>query len=894
MAGGGAFGATAAAPRIPSLSVTPAAPTRITTLTAKVTTKDPGHRVTLRYRWLRNGVVIANATSKSIELSRHTLRKGDRVRVRVTAVAGSRSTTKTSAAVVVTDAPPDVASVAIDPSSPTGADVLSATLRASDTDSDRLTEQRTWSWTCPGSISGTVVASTVALADLGVGRGCRVSLSDRVSDGQRSVTAKALAVVVGDRPPSLGSVQLSPSAPTAQQTVTASAPASDPDGDPVTTTCAWTLGSAPVGTDACTLDLGAAGATRGDVVSVTMTASDGTLSATAGTATTVADAAPVIASVGIDTQTPTTDETLHAVVDPRDPDGDPVSLGYQWTLNGSPIAGATGSSLDLSDPGNGDRGDQIAVEVTAGDGTAAGHATSAPVTIVNSPPVLGDATIVYDPSTATATITPDAVDADGDTLQTSVRWTINGFDAGTSATPDLTQPGSHIGDAIGARVRVTDSQGAASAWVAAAPVTIAGGVPAAPPMNDWHPYTELNTSPVHAILPVEPDPGQLYVFDEMGFGTSTDAGTTWSSAFGPCTGDAYAAAYAPSAPQIVYAGCAGGGTYRSDNGGAAWNAVPITVGAVTEGVGALAVDPSDPDLVFAICSNCSTIWRSSDGGDTWQNVGTMPTWGTSVAIDPSDADHIVVGTGKGVMVSQDGGNTWSGPYGSGQISVAFDPDTSALWAIVYESAAASVLRSTDGGATWTTIPGSPTELTTLAPAGGDVYVASKAGTVSQTTDGGTSWSTEGLWTAGGGREPIDALAVDPADLDHVYVGLDSGGVWGVEFGPDAGQAPWVYRSVWLDSITVTPTTATIDATVAALMPGDAGWIQWHWGVDDPTENSAVTAVTGTNAEQGASTTLTDLTPNTTYHLTASGLFNDPFRMYFDGAPPEVTFTTPPA
>jgi hypothetical protein len=119
-------------------------------------------------------------------------------------------------------------------------------------------------------------------------------------------------------------------------------------------------------------------------------------------------------------------------------------------------------------------------------------------------------------------------------------------------------------------------------------------------------------------------------------------------------------------------------------------------------------------------------------------------------------------------------------------------------------------------------------------------------------------------------------------------------VWGVEFGPDASQAPWVYRSVWLDSITVTPTTATIDATVAALMPGDAGWIQWHWGVDDPAENSALTAVTGTNAEQGASTTLTGLTPNTTYHLTASGLFNDPYRVYFDGAPPEVTFTTPPA
>jgi photosystem II stability/assembly factor-like uncharacterized protein len=896
VAGAGAFAASAVGPRIVSLGVTPTGPTRVSVMTAKVATKDPGHRVMLRYRWLRDGVVIANATSQTIDLSRHTLRRGDRVRVRVTAVAGSRSVTKTSAAVVVADAVPRVTSVAIDPASTTEADVLSATLRASDADGDRLTEQRTWSWTCPGSASGTVVASTIALTDLGVGRGCRVSLSDRVSDGERSVSAKAPAVVVGDRAPVVGSVSLLPSSPTAAEVVTASAPASDPDGDPVTTTCAWTLGSAPVGTGACTLDLGAIGARKGDSVGVTVTAGDGTLSSTATAAATVADTAPMIGSVSIDTGSPTTDDTLHALVDASDADDDPVSLAYRWMVSGVPITGATGSSLDLSQPGTGERGDQITVKVTASDGTATDSATSAPVTIANTAPVLDDATIVYDPLTATATIDPDAVDADGDQLQTSVRWTVDGFDAGASATLDVAGADAYIGDELGARVRVTDSQGASSAWVAAEPVTIASGVPAAPPMNDWYPYTELNTSPVRAILPVRSNPDQLYVLDQLGFGSSSDAGATWSSAFGPCrtSGDAFTAAYAPSASQIVYVGCGSTGTYRSDDGGSTWQAIPISVGSTIEGVSALAVDPSEPDVVFAVCSACSTIWRSTDGGQTWQDAGSMPGWGASVAIDPSDSDHIVVGTENGVVVSRDGGATWSAPSSSGEMMAAFDPDSSALWAIDYDATTASVLRSADGGTTWTTVPGSPTQLTALAPGDGDIYVADKTGDVSQSTDGGTTWSADTLRANAAGRGQVDALAVDPTDANHVYVGFDTGGVWGVEFQPDALQGWWLYSLVQLDSVDVTPTTATIDASVAPVMPGDTGWIQWQWGSSAPTDNSKVTPLAGSNTEQPASTTLTGLAPNTTYRLMANGVFNDPFGGTFHSSTPEVTFTTPPA
>jgi photosystem II stability/assembly factor-like uncharacterized protein len=713
LAGGGAFGATAVAPRIVSIGITPSDVIRTSTVTATVTTKDPGHRVTLRYRWLRNGERVARATSKSIDLAHHAFRKGDRLRVRVTAVAGSRSTTKTSTAIVVRDAAPKVTSLAIDPAAPTRGDTLSATLRASDIDGDHLSQKRTWSWACSGSASGSVVAPTIAPTDLGIDHGCSVSLSDRVSDGMRTVVANAPAVVIGD-----------------------------------------------------------------------------------------------------------------------------------------------------------------------------------------SPPTLGHASVAYDPSTATATIDAAPVDADGDSLQTTVRWTIDGFDAGGSATLDLAGADAHLGDVIRALVRVTDSQGASSGWVAATPATISGGVSAPQPMNDWQLYTELNGSAVYGVFPVQSNPSHLYVIDELGFGSSTDAGATWSSASGPCRGDGFAVAYAPSAPQTVYAGCANSGTYRSDDSGATWQSIPITTGSVnlgtsyTWGVKALAVDPTNPDVAYAVCGTCGSIWRTTDAGQSWQTVGTDPQWGESVAVKPNDPNYVVVGSADGIMVTNDGGDTWEGPYGSGPMRVAFDPnDTSQLWAIAYQALTSSLLHSTDGGQTWTTVTTSPSQLSALAVADGVIYVGDKTGDVSQSTDGGATWSTNRLAYSGGGQ--VDSLAVDPTDANHVYVGFYGGLVAGLEFRPDLPQGTWRYNTVRLDSVTTTPTTATLNATVAPLLPGSIGWVEWHWGSITPEDNHTFTVVTGSATEQSVSTTLTGLTPNTTYRFVASGLFGAPDGQFISDTP-EVSFTTPPA
>src|SRR5262249_2817404 len=70
---------------------------------------------------------------------------------------------------------------------------------------------------------------------------------------------------------------------------------------------------------------------------------------------------PVVDSVIINQTSPFTNDTLTATVAAHDPEGSPLTYSYQWVKNGLDIPGATGPTLDLSLPGNGNKGDGIQV-----------------------------------------------------------------------------------------------------------------------------------------------------------------------------------------------------------------------------------------------------------------------------------------------------------------------------------------------------------------------------------------------------------------------------------------------------------------------------------------------------------------------------------------------------
>lgn len=208
--------------------------------------------------------------------------------------------------------------------------------------------------------------------------------------------------------------------------------------------------------------------------------------------------------------------------------------------------------------------------------------------------------------------------------------------------------------------------------------------------------------------------------------------------------------FAPSLPSTVYAAVAerecmlghepcvaGIGVIVSSDGGASWRQTS-TAGIGHVGVLDLAVDPSNPQWVFAATEN--GLFRTADGGNTWTPVsGGLPvrTRVRTVAIDPEHSAHMLAGAdGLGVYSSHDGGTTWepssTGLEANGSLhDILFDPAGSAV--VWVSDVLSGVYRSTDGGLTWTPIsPGLSTRATTglaISADGRHLYAATNGGGV---------------------------------------------------------------------------------------------------------------------------------------------------------------------
>lgn len=239
-----------------------------------------------------------------------------------------------------------------------------------------------------------------------------------------------------------------------------------------------------------------------------------------------------------------------------------------------------------------------------------------------------------------------------------------------------------------------------------------------------------------ALVAAQVDPG-LY------------AGMKWRS-IGPYRGGrSVAAAGSVQRPKEYFFGATGGGVWKTVDGGIEWACVSDGFFR-TASVGALAVAPSNPDIVYAgtgekdIRGNISHgdgMYRSDDAGKTWRHIGLAECQTISrIIVHPTNPEiayvaalgHVYVkrdlGTGKvtadpnrGIYKTADGGKTWSrvlhkGPMGGG-IDVEFDPaDPETLYAALWEAwrtpytlnsggPTSGLHKSTDGGKTWTMVLG---------------------------------------------------------------------------------------------------------------------------------------------------------------------------------------------
>ena len=268
------------APTTGAVTITPSSPKAGQTLTAAPTAfaDADGDTLTYQYTWKINGTVVPGETGPTLDLSKagHAI-DGETVSVEVVArdPSGGRSPAA-SAQVVVDNTAPTSGAVTITPSSPKADQTLTATPTAfADADGDTLTYQYTW------MINGTVVPGetgpTLDLSKAGHathGDMVSVEVVARDPSGGQSPAASA-QVVVDNTAPTSGAVTITPSSPTAHQTLTA-APTefADADGDPLTYQYTWFHNGQPI-TGATTATLPGSAVVAGETVSVQVVASDG-------------------------------------------------------------------------------------------------------------------------------------------------------------------------------------------------------------------------------------------------------------------------------------------------------------------------------------------------------------------------------------------------------------------------------------------------------------------------------------------------------------------------------------------------------------------------------------------------------------------------------------------
>ena len=290
-------------------------------------------------------------------------------------------------------------------------------------------------------------------------------------------------------------------------------------------------------------------------------------------------------------------------------------------------------------------------------------------------------------------------------------------------------------------------------------------------------------------------------------------GITWRE-IGPAGGGGRVSAVAGSDrnSQLYYLGAAGGGVFKTPNGGLTWNDVwkHAPVGAI----GAVAIAPSNDDVVWVgtgepnprnDASYGDGMWLSRDGGRNWSHRGLEQSFAISrIIVDARHPDRVLAGalgdpyvdsTSRGVYRTTDAGRTWSrtlyaGPQSgiSDLASSTKEPRTvfAGVWQFrrlpwTFESGGArdGIYRSSDGGETWTLLRGNGLPAGTigrigLAVAPSDpsrVYalVQSKHGLLFRSDDGGNHWRMMSADTLIDQRPfYMSRLEVDPSDRNHVF------------------------------------------------------------------------------------------------------------------------------
>ena len=360
------------------------------------------------------------------------------------------------------------------------------------------------------------------------------------------------------------------------------------------------------------------------------------------------------------------------------------------------------------------------------------------------------------------------------------------------------------------------------------------------------------------------------------FDPSLISGLRWRLV-GPFRGGrALTATGVPGEPNRFYFGAVGGGVWRTDNAGRTWE--PIFDSQPVASIGAIAVSPSDPNVLYvgsgeadmrSDISYGNGMYKSTDGGKTWTRLGLADTRQIGrILVDPHDPNTVLVAAlghaygpnaERGVYRSKDGGKSWTRVLfrdeNTGAIDLDFQPGNSrtilaALWQTrrppwnVYPPSngpGSGLWRSEDGGDTWKPVtsglpiekpgrmriafaPSAPNRVYVIADASeGGLFVSDDAGlTFRRASSDRRIWG-RGWYFAG--------VTVDPKDPNIVYAcntaifrSTDGGMTFQPWKGAPGGDD---YHRLWIDPADTRRMVLASDQGTVVTVDGGRTWSSWY-------------------------------------------------------------------
>ncbi|MEP6591714.1 MAG: glycoside hydrolase [Gemmatimonadota bacterium] len=335
----------------------------------------------------------------------------------------------------------------------------------------------------------------------------------------------------------------------------------------------------------------------------------------------------------------------------------------------------------------------------------------------------------------------------------------------------------------------------------------------------------------------------------------------------------------PSQPNVFYIGATNGGVWKSSDYGITWK--PIFDDQPTGSIGAIAIAPSNPDVIYVgsgeglqrpDLSTGDGIYKSTDGGVSWTHLGLRD--GQQIAqiiIDPRNPDRLFVAVlghpygpnaERGIYRSLDGGKSFAKVLGkdenTGGVDLAFAPDDpNTVYAVLWEARqgpwenaawngpGSGLFKSTDGGEHWRPLTkGLPTFAAdglgrigiAIAPSDArrmyaSVDATTKAG-LYRSDDAGENWArvTDDQRVVSRGSDMAE-IKVHPTNPDVIFTAsivawksVDGGKSFAAFRGAPGGDD---YQRIWINPLHPEIIIIASDQGAVVTPNGGESWSSWY-------------------------------------------------------------------